>query len=272
MPSLTGVQTLRVATWNVWWRHGDVETRRSAIVETLRGLDADIVGLQEFSSREPDMGTWLRDELGYEVVTSPDGEFDKYGLTNAIASRHPITARQWEYLDVGELPPHRTVLRATIETPATTIAVYCTHLSHGFDQSALRQRQVAQIARLVAADRPDDPKTSFPPVLLGDLNANPDSDEIRQLTGLAAPPAAGLVFTDCWDQAGDGAGITYSESNAHVNDSAWPERRLDYVLVGWPRPRPAGNPAEAELFGIEPIDGITPSDHYGVAVDLRLSA
>jgi endonuclease/exonuclease/phosphatase family metal-dependent hydrolase len=51
-------------------------------------------------------------------------------------------------------------------------------------------------------------------------------------------------------------------------DSAWPERRLDYVMVGWPRARPAGNPVRARLFGVEPHDGVVPSDHYGVAVDL----
>ena len=268
--SLADVQTVRVATWNVWWRHGDWATRRPAIVETLRRLDADVVGLQEFSTREPDMAAWLRDELGYEVATSPDGDDDRYGLTNAIASRHPIVATEWEYLDVGELPPHRTVLRATIDAPATAIDVYTTHLSHGFDQSGLRQRQVAQIARLVADRRPDDPKTAFPPVVLGDLNATPTSDEMRRLTGLADPAAPGLIFTDCWEQAGDGNGVTYSDANPHVNDSAWPNRRLDYVLVGWPRPRPAGNPARASLFGVGAIDGVVPSDHYGVAADLRL--
>lgn len=263
------METVRVATWNVWWRHGDVETRRPAIVETLRRLDADVIGLQEFSSREPDMGGWLRDELGYEVVTSPDGESDRYGLVNAIASRHPVVEHTWEYLDVGELPPHRTVLQTTIDVAGVSVPVACTHLSHGFDQSALRQRQLDQIAGLVDARR-GDPKAEFPPIVIGDLNAVPDSDEIRRTTGLAPPAVPGLVFTDCWSQVGDGIGVTYSADNHHVNDSAWPERRLDYVLVGWPRPRPAGNPVRATRFGIEPVDGVVPSDHYGVAVDIRL--
>ncbi|MEM7143400.1 MAG: endonuclease/exonuclease/phosphatase family protein [Actinomycetota bacterium] len=266
------METVRIATWNVWWRHGDVDRRRPAIVETLRRLDADIVGFQEFSSREPDMSAWLRDELGYEVVTSPDGEFDRYGLTNAIATRHPITEKSWAYLDVGELPPHRTVLQIVVDVAGTSVPVSCTHLSHGFDQSALRRRQLDQIAGLVDDGR-GDPKAEFPPVVIGDLNAVPDSDEIRSLTGLSAPAVPGLVFTDCWTQVGDdgdGSGVTYSADNPYVNDSAWPERRLDYVLVGWPRPRPAGNPTAATRFGLDPIDGVVPSDHYGVAVDLRL--
>lgn len=266
---MPGVQSIRVATWNLWWRHGGVDRRHPAIVETLRRVDADVVGFQEFATSEPDMRTWFGDELGYEVVTAPDGDEDRYGLTNAIASRHPITDTNWEYLDVGEMPPHRTVLRAAIAAPTGPLDVYCTHLSHGFDQSGLRRRQLAQIARLVERER-GDPKLGLPPLLLGDLNAVPDSDEIRAATGLAEPPVAGLVFTDCWAQTGDGEGVTYSSENVHVNDSAWPDRRLDYVMVAWPRARPAGNPVDAFVFGDEPIDGVTASDHFGVAVDVRL--
>jgi Endonuclease/Exonuclease/phosphatase family len=39
--------TVRIATWNVWGRYGPWEARLPAITETLRRVDADIVGLQE---------------------------------------------------------------------------------------------------------------------------------------------------------------------------------------------------------------------------------
>lgn len=260
--------TLRVATWNLWWRNGDWIARRPAIVRALSELQADIVGLQEVSSREPDQLAWLRDELGYHVVASPDGDDDRHALVNAVASRWPIAEAAWEYLDVGDMAPHRTVLRATVDTPLAPIDVYCTHLSHGFDQSGLRRRQLDEIAALVDRARRD-PRASYPPILLGDLNAVPDSDEMRRMTGLAPPATSGLVFTDAWAQVGDGPGATYSATNPYVVDSAWPERRLDYVLVGWPRPRPAGNPIAARLFGTEPVDEVVASDHYGVVVDLH---
>ena len=63
--------------------------------------------------------------------------------------------------------------------------------------------------------------------------------------------------------------MTYTERNPYVNHSAWPERRLDYVMVGWPRPRPAGNPASVALFGLEPVDEVIPSDHWGVVAELH---
>jgi len=260
--------TLRVATWNVWWRHGDWEARRPAIMQTLAELDADIVGFQEMSSREPDQLAWLRDELGYHVAASPDGDEDRHALVNAVASRWPIAESAWEYLDVGEMAPHRTVLRATVDAPGSSLDVYCTHLSHGFDQSDLRRRQLDEVAAMVASERRD-PQGTYPPIVIGDLNAVPESDEIRRMTGRAPPAQPGLVFTDTWAQVGDGGGATYSASNPYVVDSAWPERRLDYVLVGWPRPRPAGNPIGARVFGIEAVDGVVGSDHYGVVVDLH---
>ncbi len=74
-----------------------------------------------------------------------------------------------------------------------------------------------------------------------------------------------------WEHAGAGGGETYSEANPHVNDSAWPERRLDYLMVSWPRRRPAGNPVRAERFGLEPVNGVTASDHWGVVADLAIS-
>ena len=258
---------VRVATWNLWCRNGDWEARQPAIAAHLREIDADVVGLQEVSSRDPDQPALLRDEFDYHVVSSPDGDDDRWGIANAIASRWPITDSGWRYLDVGDLPPHRTMLWATIDAPFGPLQLVCTHLSHGFDQSALRQRQLGQVAQLLA-DRRGEPKEAYPPVLVGDLNAVPDSDEVRRLTGLGAAYVPGFVATDAWAQAGEGPGATYSAANPHVVDSAWPERRLDYVLVGWPRPRPQGNPVAARRFGVEPVDGVVASDHYGVVAEL----
>jgi endonuclease/exonuclease/phosphatase family metal-dependent hydrolase len=261
------VDMIRVATWNLWCRHGNWEARQPSIFETLRRLDADIIGLQEVSTREPDQISRLHENLGYQVACSPDEENDRWGIANVIVSRWPITDHGWSYLDVGDMPPHRTVLWATIDSPVGELNVYCTHLSHGFDNSALRQRQLTEICEFITEQR-GDPKESFPPILIGDLNAVTESDEIRRLTGLGPAYVPGFVATDTWAQCGEGAGETYSANNPYVVDSAWPNRRLDYVLTGWPRPRPMGNPVSVERFGMEPVDGVVASDHYGVIAEL----
>lgn len=265
-------ETLRLATWNLWWRHGDLDARAPAILSTLRAVDPDVIGLQEVSSRDPDQVRWLGTELDRHIVAAPGGDEDRFTIVNAIASRWPILESDWRYLDVGEMPNHRTVLWARIDTPHGPWDVFTTHLSHGFDQSALRSRQLDEIAAWVAERRAHDRDTVLPSVLVGDLNAVPDSDEIRRLTGRSAPAVDGLVFTDVWEQVGDGPGPTYSDANPYVTDSAWPERRLDYVMVSWPRRRPTGNPVRAARFGLDPVAGTIASDHWGVMSELAVSA
>ena len=44
------------------------------------------------------------------------------------------------------------------------------------------------------------------------------------------------------------------------------------MFVSWPRPKPVGNPVAAWLAGVEPVDGIVPSDHAAVVVDLSTPA
>src|SRR6185503_16487095 len=50
-----------------------------------------------------------------------------------------------------------------------------------------------------------------------------------------------------------------------------PNRRIDYILVGRPRRGGAGHVLAGALAGVEPVQGIVPSDHYAVVADLRYS-
>jgi endonuclease/exonuclease/phosphatase family metal-dependent hydrolase len=144
--------------------------------------------------------------------------------------------------------------------------VFCTHLNWRFDHSHIRQQQVRDICAFVA----DSPARTYPPVLCGDLNAVPTSDEVRMLTGEAAVPNPPLVFHDAWNVAGDGGpGLTWSNENPHAARDLEPDRRLDYVLPGWPKEGGRGHVVACEVVAIDPIDGMVPSDHYGVLATLR---
>ena len=105
--------------------------------------------------------------------------------------------------------------------------------------------------------------------MCGDLNADPIADEIRMLTGRAAVPVPRLVFFDAWEVAGDGPGYTWSNANPFAARDLEPERRIDYVLVGWPKERGAGHVVAATVEGVDPVGGVHPSDHYAVMAELR---
>lgn len=262
---------LRVVTWNVWWRFGDWEARQPAILRTLAALDADVICLQEVWAERggPDQAQVLATQLGYSAVSTTPRFYDGVSFDNAVLSRLPIRASESRPLPGPDgKPGHRQVLMADLAGPDGAIPVFTIHLDYRYDASALRSAQAAAVARFVA-ERRGNPDVGFPPVLAGDLNAVPGSDEVRSLTGTAPVPVPGLVFQDAWEQCGDGTGHTWSAANPYLADAAWPGRRLDYVLVAWPRPRPLGNVMACRLAGTRPVDGVQPSDHYAVVADLR---
>jgi endonuclease/exonuclease/phosphatase family metal-dependent hydrolase len=263
---------LRVLTWNLWWRNGSWQDRFEAIAVTLERVAADVVCLQEVWGEEggEDQAQLLARRLGLHCARTPQHYWDGVSFGNAVLARWPIAESDVHRLRGadGRLS-HRMVLAAVVEPPWGRVPVFTTHLDWRYDASDLRLRQVAEVARFVAGRR-GDLDASFPSILTGDLNATPASDEIRALTGLAAVPVPGLTFHDAWEQGGDGtAGHTWSKANPYLADATWPGRRLDYVLVAWPRRRPLGNVVSCRLEGVAPVAGVQASDHYAVVAELR---
>jgi endonuclease/exonuclease/phosphatase family metal-dependent hydrolase len=264
------VHRVRIVTWNLWWRFGPWEERQAAIRAELAGIGPDVALLQEVFTTDDgrDQAIELADLLGFSMVRTVDADGRAQPFGNAILSRWPIVEHEMVVLPDGDgRPSHRSALTARIETPWGLQPFTVTHLAWQYDASRLRLAQLESVVDLVGRHLPDEP-TAPPPVLAGDFNAVPDSDEIRRLTGRSAPIRHGLVFTDCWEAVGDGPGHTWTRDNPNASEALWPRRRLDYVFVAWPRPKPLGNPRSARLAGTTPHRGIVGSDHYAVVVEL----
>lgn len=267
---------IRIVTWNLWWRFGPWEARQPAILETLRGLDADIVTVQEAWSTADgqDQVATLAGALGLDAAAAWADKTPTEQVGNGILSRWRILRTVRGEVPVAEGHERRALL-AVVDSPAGPLTVVTTHLSARHDESAVRQRQVAAVARLIAAEHTG----PLPPILTGDLNATAEADEVRMLLGHTAAVVPNMVFTDAWQEAGEGPGHTWSRANPYVADRPWSERRIDYVLCGQPplgpdtpeRP-PYFRVARCQLVGVEPVDGVQPSDHYGVAADLTVHA
>ena len=262
---------MRVMTWNLWWRFGPWEQRAAAIESVVREMQPDVLLLQEVWADGADSAAHrLAEALGHHVSLSDDPFAGRrpVGFHNAIVSR-------WPHLDVTShalpradgSPGHRRALTAVLDTDEGRWPVVSTHLDHRFDDSAVRQLQCRRLLEVID-DLRGEPDTTPPVVVGGDFNATPESDEIRMLTGRSAAPIPGLVLSDCWEHVGDGAGATWRSDNPYQTTTAWPNRRLDYLFVSWPRAKPIGNPVAARLVGIEPVDGVVASDHAALVVDL----
>lgn len=263
---------LRVLTWNLWWRYGPWEARLPAIEATLRAVDPDVCALQEVWEL-PDgtsSASHLADALGYEHVYAhrlelPAGE-QQVRFGNAILSRWPITTTEhWPLPSQPGAEELRTLLYATIDGPRGRFQVFCTHLNWRFDQSDIRQQQVKFVCETIESLRPRD----YPPILCGDMNAPPDSTEMWMLTGKTTLPVPKLVLYDAWEVAGVGPGHTWSNDNPYARLDLEVSRRIDYVFSGWPRAAGAGHCVRASMVGVDAVNGVVPSDHYGVVAELR---
>lgn len=267
---------MRVVTWNLWWRFGPHRDRQPAIASVLAGLDADVILLQEvYRADGEDQVEVLARTLDRHGVATVDDDGERTAFGNAVLSRWPIIGVEQRNLPgLDGRPGHRNALRVEIDHPDGPQVVVTTHLDWRYDASALREAQLSDLLGWLAERAPTGEIETIRPLILGgDLNALPESDEVRRLVGLSPgylpdSEAPMRVFTDCWAAVGDGPGITWTRANPHSADALWPERRLDYVLVAWPRTKPDGNPRRAMLAGTEAVDGVVPSDHYAVVVDL----
>jgi len=191
------MRSLRVVTWNIWGgltREGDrVELGR--VLATLRGLDADLIALQEVDRRQSRSGDlhqarWLGEALGLhwayapallgrlgtaDCRAAPGGppETDRcegvgagesgYGI--AILSRVPLTRAATLCLPrpLVHGPEERVALMAALPDPSgggPELTVAATHLAV---EPGLNLRQLRWLQRQLG-DWP------APKLLLGDLN------------------------------------------------------------------------------------------------------
>ena len=277
--------TLRLATWNLWWRFGDPDRRRPAITAVLRELDADLVALQEvWSLGERHLAAELAAELDRHVAFAavPDASpwtrrlgDPRYGLGNAVLSRWPLRDPHVEVLPAAATPS-QVLLGVVADTPAGSLHLVTTHLEPALTASAVRVAQVRAVARHVASA----PATDLPPVVAGDFNAEPDSDEMRLLEGhLTAPAEPGLLLADAWRWAREPArsdGATWRPDNPSVAVRGDPPSRVDRVLLGLGRGTVPVTVREVGLLGTTGRPGpdgvVWPSDHAGIVVDLQVGS
>ncbi|MFI6470301.1 endonuclease/exonuclease/phosphatase family protein [Streptomyces sp. NPDC050516] len=238
----------RAVTLNIWGR-GSAWRRRLPLVRAeLVRLGPDLVGLQEVWRRGSRcQAERIADALGHHVTYAPAcSTRTRATQGNALLSRAPVTRYEVLPLPTPGVEP-RSVLCA--EVGSTTVLV--THLTWEWEHADIRQQQVRFLAELVAGHGGRDV------VLLADLNAAPDTDEIRWLTSR---------MEDAWARGGRGPGHTYTPVNVHARKAREPARRIDYILTAGLRA------AHAELAFTTPHLTARgprwPSDHFGVVCDL----
>ena len=276
----SAVQSLRVGTLNLWGRQGPWEARRELVLRALEALSLDAIGLQEIirfdaalapgadPSTTSDQADELAAALGLHARfgAALDLGFG-YAFGNAILSRFPIAAVHTLPLPGADGAEARSITSAILQAPFGPVPFCTTHLAWKFDEGALRMRQVLAIAAEVDRRQRE---AEYPAILVGDFNAEPDSDEMRFLRGLHTRDGASTYFIDAFAEIGRGDGATFSRKNAFAAAVGEPDRRIDYVLVRGRDPRGWGRPLRCELAFTASVAEVFASDHFGVVADLMI--
>lgn len=248
--------TVRMATYNIQAGMGvDGEYDLDRLADTIRDMDADVIGLQEvdvhWGDRSENENTikLLAEKLGMDYYFAPIYDLDpdegskkrkQYGV--AVLSEYPIeqTAnREITRLSTQDPDPEPELapgfLEAQIDVDGADVWFYVTHLDYRGDPS-IREEQVDDMFDVM--------EEHDYPVLVGDMNANPDAPELQPLF---------RWFDDAWENnTQSGSGYTFPSDS--------PEKRIDYVLT-------------SKKMSVEntTVDHSLASDHFPVSTDVTLA-
>lgn len=197
-----------------------------AIVEVVKKSGAEIVGLCDVdrnwtvrSNFEDQPGTF-KEKLEMDGVyeASLDQSVDgnqrrQYG--NLLLSSLPILESSVEKVYVRDDPnlaydgtretEPRIIIKARIQVESEEVCVICAYLSAGENMPRERMRQIGRIEQMIGSVKGS-------AVLMGDLNATPDSEELLRLK---------KVFSD----SSEGKGFVTKASGTNAG------KQIDYILV-----------------------------------------
>ncbi|PKA62286.1 hypothetical protein AXF42_Ash016078 [Apostasia shenzhenica] len=241
------------------------ESSSRSVLDVLREVGADIIGLQNVKAEEEKGMRPLSDlaaGLGMKFVFA-ESWAPEYG--NAILSRFPI--KQWRVQKICDDSDFRNVVKATIEIPrAGEVSFHCTHLDH-LDES-WRLKQINSI--LQANDGPH--------ILAGGLNALDGTDysaerwldivKYHEEIGKPVPKAEVMKFLkskhylDAKNFAGQCEAVVVLAKGQDVQGTCKYGTRVDYILAS------PNSPYKLVPGSYEVLSSKGTSDHHIVKVDI----
>jgi endonuclease/exonuclease/phosphatase family metal-dependent hydrolase len=181
----------------------------------------------------------IRKEKDLKVIRRQEANF-KTNLSVPVGDQPFTILRGWSYVDVKICGQVFRVINKHLEPAVEAI-------------------RIAQANEILLGPA----NTSLPVIIMGDLNAVPNSTTYNLFIHAG--------FQDVWSQVGRGKGFTAHQNPDLLNAVSMLSQRIDYILFknGW-------EPIEAELVGESQKDrtktGLWSSDHAGVFACISLEA
>ena len=270
MDSLPPVGRVRVLTHNILARQAGWENRRPVLADGLRALAPALVAFQE--SVVADGYDQVVDLLGPEFHVAHHNARSNDGMGISIASRWPFDSVH--QLDLGLTERSRGfpigTIAAEVLVPEPVGRLLFVNHFPSWQLAFEHERELQAVAaagfieQLLGSRR-------LPVVLAGDMDADPRAGSIRFWTGRQALAGTSVCYLDAWERLhGDEPGETFTPRNPLVMDVVpdWPFRRIDYIFVRCLIGSPRLAIERCQIVFDEPVAGVWPSDHFGIAADL----
>ncbi|KAI8826290.1 Endonuclease/exonuclease/phosphatase [Fimicolochytrium jonesii] len=226
-------RTITILTWNIDARIENRAERLAAVGETVRKLDPDILCFQEVL-----LATYgvLQRLLAAGCYVDSGFARSGSGLQTVLFARDKIAA-DFETVPLASRMGRTCVLARCRKLNLTVASCHMESFKHNVGR---RSEQTLQIHRALL------PENAV--VLSGDMNF------ILPQEGFPSP----------WLDVGPSEYTYDSLSNTSIRDGF--RSRLDRIYV-----KCVGN-IDCRLVGTEPVDGVFPSDHFGIYAELTLTS
>ena len=259
------MKTISIITINTWKCDGNYDRRLILLSAQLKALQADVIACQEcFVSEEAGSDTlqFLAKELAMQAFFLPArfrkrifrGNWVNSFSGLGILSRCPLTPLQSYTLPEVTGDDERKLQLAEITLPGSrNLLIANTHLTH-LRNVEMRCQQAAFVADLTSSFSDYNYR-----VICGDMNATPDSREIKMIKSKAAA-------IDCY-AAGKGAEPRHSLAEAYDRSIM---ACVDHIFA-LPFPSSDSYPKfvnSAIVLNSKDENGIYPSDHFGIGTML----
>ncbi|KAL6968386.1 hypothetical protein U1Q18_034186 [Sarracenia purpurea var. burkii] len=236
------------------------------VLEVLREVDADVLGLQDVKAEEEKGMKPLFDlaaGLGMDYCVFGESWAPEYG--NAVLSKWPI--KRWKVQKIFDDSDFRNVLKATIDVPQVgEVNFLCTHLDH-LDENW----RIKQINAIIQS-------SDGPHILAGGLNSLDETDysperwtdivKYYEEMGKPTPKVEVMRFlknkqyTDAKDFAGECESVVMIAKGQSVQGTCKYGTRVDYILASPDSPYKFV-PGSYSVFSSKGT-----SDHHIVKVDI----
>jgi len=253
---------MKIGTYNIWNDRRHYDARMDLLPGVIREENFDFLALQEV--RDEGVVERIKGECGFKHHFWKQYHDCQEGL--AVYSNYELK-NKWTNWDENTDIHNSGIMSVNIEVNDKVLSFMNVHLDCGL--STNRETEIIKGMNYLNS------QTAEYKILLGDFNTSPNSKVYRFLNGQESLNGSNAEWIDLAESYCIRNQLPLEATLDFLNNPRWFEEhvlytpsRVDWILLQDPYPGPNPKFNHYKLMGKELHDGITPSDHYGVVVDL----